>query len=124
MKSNQPNLPELLAEIESESQGHHNQPEWSIIYQDIKKNPSNYLVTRVRVRKEKKLLGKFDIPRTGRVIAFVDNDWLDMQTPKFKSTYSELKSKKHSAVVERVKNVRYHDSNVELTIERYLIRHR
>lgn len=120
----QTNLSDLLANIGNESHESHSPAEWSTIYQDMKRNQSDYTLKKVRERKERLELGKCDIPRTGRVMAFIDNDWLDLQTTKFKAKYPELKSKKPTAIIERVKSLRYNDNKIEMTIERYLIRHK
>ncbi len=92
------------------------------IVRDLRESPSLYHIVDKSERKEVRMIGKSNIPKIGKIITCVDNDFYEMQTDSFKTKYPELNTPTESVIIERVVNVALKEKrDVILIIERYFI---
>ena len=115
-------LAEFLEQIDKDLKERDTNP-WRFVYEDICENPDKYTLSRVGERIEWRTIGIDDIPRKGRTIKLVDNDFYESQSPEFRSKFPELDSAKDTVLVEMVDDVYFRPPalQVKLKIGRYLV---
>ena len=90
-------------------------------YQQIRKAPDKYSIIKVGDRVESRILGEQDIPRIGKVLTYVDNEFYNINNDDYKAKYPELKTELSSGIVEQVEEVSTRREKIEVKVGRYLI---
>ena len=117
-------LADLLQKVEERER--HNPLRDVGLYREIEGNQNDYIILKLKEKRECIQLGIDNIPKRGDIVAYTDNEFYDLQEPKFKAAFPELSNEKNLMIIDQVDDVALikNKEEIELKIIRYVVQRR